>query len=180
MKKDLLQKIAIPEGVEVDIQNATIQVKGKEGEMQKVLHKGKIDVQKKEQAIYLTSKQSTKREKKLMNTLKAHITNMIKGVEEKFLYRLKICFSHFPISVEVKGNVAEIKNFLGEKVSRKVAIPQGVEVQTDKQFITILSVDKECAGQAAANFERATKIKGRDRRIFQDGIYIVEKAGREL
>jgi len=36
----------------------------------------------------------------------------------------------------------------------------------------------EDAGQTAANIERATKIKGFDPRVFQDGIYIIEKPGR--
>jgi large subunit ribosomal protein L6 len=105
---------------------------------------------------------------------------MIKGVQEKFEYQLKICFSHFPINVEIKDKEAIIKNFLGEKIPRKTKILEDVEVEIDKDIIKVRSVSKELAGQVAANFEIATKIRKKDRRVFQDGIFIINKAGKEI
>jgi len=32
----------------------------------------------------------------------------------------------------------------------------------------------------AARIEQASKVRGKDRRVFQDGIYIVEKAGEPI
>ena len=114
-----------------------------------------------------------------MNTLAAHINNMIKGVQHKFEYKLKVCFSHFPITIEIKENEANIKNFLGEKTPRKAKILDDVEVKIDKDIVEIISNNRESAGQTAANFEKATWIRMRDRRIFQDGIFITHKPGRE-
>ena len=180
MKKKLSKTIEIPEGIEVNVDGSALTIKGSEGENKRTFDTINLIFEKKDNQIIIGSEKSTKREKKMMNTIAAHIKNMIEGVEKKFEYKLKVCFSHFPISVEIKENEAIIKNFLGEKIPRKVKIPEGVEVKIDKEIITITSLDKELAGQGAANFETATRIRMKDRRIFQDGIFITNKAGREM
>lgn len=180
MKKELFRHIEVPEGVEARIDGNTFTVKGPEGENKRSFNINKLDFEKKDKEIIIGNKTSTKKEKKLMNTIAAHIKNMIHGVQKKFEYRLKICFSHFPITVEIKEKETIIKNFLGEKIPRKSKIPEGVDVKVDKDIITVTSHDKELAGQAAANFETATRIGKKDRRIFQDGIFITNKAGKEI
>jgi len=180
MKKEIFQNIEIPEGIEINIDGHSLNVKGPQGENRKSFNTRNLVFEKKENKIIIGSKKATKTEKRMMNTITAHINNMIKGVQEKFEYKLKICFSHFPMNVEIKGNEAVIKNFLGEKIPRKSKIPNGVEVKLDKEFITVKSQDKELAGQTAANFEKATRIKKRDRRVFQDGIFITSKSGKEI
>ena len=180
MKKELFQEIEIPEGVEAEIEGNSLKIKGPEGEVERRFDIDNLVFEKKENKILIGNKKSTRREKKLMNTLTAHISNLIEGVQKKFEYKLKICYSHFPFTVEIKDREVIIKNFLGEKVPRKVNLPKGVEAEVDKEYITIKSANKESAGQAAANLERATKIRGRDIRVFQDGIYIVNKAGKDI
>jgi large subunit ribosomal protein L6 len=180
MKKELSKEIEIPHGVDVEIEGSKIVVKGKEGEITKSFKIGKLNFKKQDNKIIIGHKKATKKEKKMINTITAHIKNMIKGVQEKYEYELKICFSHFPITVEIKDDEAIIKNFLGEKVPRKVALPRGIEIDMDKTLIKIKSVDKELAGQAAANLETSTKIRGRDRRVFQDGIYLINKSGKKI
>jgi len=180
MKKEIFQKIEIPKEVGVIIEGNTLNIKGVKGESKRAFNIINIEFKKDDNAIIIGSKTATKREKKKINTIVSYVKNMIKGVQEGFEYKLKICYSHFPISVEIKGNRAIIKNFLGEKKEREVKIPSGVDVRVDKEIIIINSVDKELAGQTAANFETATKIRMRDRRIFQDGIFIINKAGKEI
>ena len=180
MKKEIFQEIEIPEGVEVNIKGNEVIVKGKEGENRRMFRIGKIKLEKKDNKIIIGYKNATKNEKKIINTTAAHIKNIIRGVQEKFEYQLKVCFSHFPITVKIDGKEVMVKNFLGEKIDRKTKIPEGVDVKVDKDIITISSIDIEKAGEAAANFERVTKIRMRDRRVFQDGIFIIHKAGREM
>ena len=180
MKKSLSQEIEIPKEVEANIEENKLIVKGPEGENSREFNVGKINFEKKDNKIILSHEKATKKEKKIINTTIAHIKNMIKGVQEKFEYKLKICSSHFPMTVKIEENKVIIKNFLGEKIDRKTKIPEGAEVKIEKDIITIISTDKEIAGQAAANFENITKIRNKDIRIFQDGIYIINKAGREM
>ena len=180
MKKELFQTIEIPEGVEVNINENLVVVKGAEGEVKKELDFTNLDVEKKDKEIIIGNKKSTKKEKKMMNTIVAHIKNMIKGVQGKFEYKLKVCFSHFPFTIEMQGKEVTIKNFLGEKIPRKMKILDDVDVDIKGQDITIISINKESAGQTAANFETATKVRSRDRRIFQDGIFITNKPGRKI
>ncbi len=179
-KKSMKEIVAIPEGVEVKAENNIISAKGPKGELtRKLIHpRVKIDVE--DNSIVITCKSITKREKAIIGTFEAHITNMLKGVKDGHTYKLKICSSHFPMTVAVEGTEFVVKNFFGEKVPRKLKLKQGAEVKIEGENITVESVDKELAGQVAADIESLTKRVEYDRRIFQDGIYIIEKAGREI
>jgi len=180
MKRELSQTIEIPEGVEVELAGSKVTINGKEGKNEREFDMANLSIEKKDNKIIIWHKKASKKEKRRMNTIAAHIRNMIKGVQEKFEYKLKVCFSHFPITVEIKNNEAIIKNFLGEKVPRKIKLPEGIEAKVDKEIIIIKSVNKELAGMAAADLESVTRISSRDRRIFQDGIFITNKCGEEM
>jgi large subunit ribosomal protein L6 len=104
---------------------------------------------------------------------------MALGIDEGFEYRLKAVFSHFPMSLKVDGKQLTINNLFGEKVPRVAKLPWSpseVEVRVEnKTDVVVRGADREKVGQTAANIERACIIKKRDRRVFQDGIYIVSK-----
>lgn len=180
MKKEIFQEIEIPEEVEVNLERNMITIKGEKGENKRRFNTKKIIFEKNGNKVRIGSNIATKKEKRMINTIVSHIKNMIKGVKEGYEYKLKIANSHFPMNVEIKGNEAIIKNFLGEKIPRKLKILGNVDVEIDKDIITVSSFDKELAGQTAANFEKATRIRMKDRRVFQDGIFITSKAGKEI
>ena len=180
MRKEIFQEIEIPEGVNVEIEGKTVIAEGKNGKNLRTFKLGKIKLSKKDNKIVIGHEQSTKTEKKMINSITAHIKNMIKGSQNKFEYQLKICSSHFPISVSLKYNTILIGNFLGEKIARSAKILEGVDANIEGNLITITSSNKELAGQTAANLETATKIKKRDLRVFQDGIFMISKSGREI
>ena len=180
MHKELFVEIEIPDGVEANLEGNNFTIKGKEGELKRKFYAPSLEFKIEKNKIIVGNKNSTKREKKMMNTITAHLKNMIKGVQKKFEIKLKICFAHFPITVVVQGEIALIKNFLGEKNPRKCKIRKGAEVEVKGQEIIVKAIDREIAGQTAANFEKATWIRMRDRRVFQDGIFITNKAGKEM
>ena len=113
-----------------------------------------------------------------MGTFVAHINNMIEGLTEGFEYKMKTVFSHFPIKTSVDGDEFVIQNFLGERSPRKAKIIEGVTVEAKGDDVTVTGIDKETVGQTVANIERATKVKYRDVRVFQDGVYLVSKGGK--
>jgi large subunit ribosomal protein L6 len=88
---------------------------------------------------------------------------------------MKTVFSHFPIKTIVEGNQLVIQNFLGERFPRRADILENVKIEVKGEILILTSIDKEKVGQTAANIERATKVKNRDIRVFQDGIYIVKR-----
>ena len=116
----------------------------------------------------------------MIGTTWAHLKNMIKGLGEEFTYELEVCNVHFPMNVKADGNKITIKSFLGETTERIAKIVDGAKVEIKGSKITVTSNDIEAAGQTAANLEKATRLTGRDRRIFQDGIFITNKCGRAI
>jgi len=108
MKSDIVQEINIPEGIEISKEAHLIKVKGPKGEVSKKLAGPKIDITLDKNSVKIISKKASKREKKLIYTFKAHINNMIKGVTEPFVYKLKICPGHFPMNVSMDKDVFTI------------------------------------------------------------------------
>src|SRR4030065_2566176 len=93
---------------------------------------------------------------------------------------MKMVSAPFPIKASVNGDTFMIENFLGEKYPRKAKILGATKVNVKGDLVDLTGPDVEAVGQTAANIERATKIKGFDPRVFQDGIYIIQKPGRGL
>lgn len=179
-KEEIKEEIEIPVDVDASL-DSFLHIKGPKGELSRAFNPI-IKIEIKDKKIIVSAKQSRKKEKKNLYTIKGHIKNMILGVREGFIYRLQICFVHFPmaVSIEKERNLLVIKNFLGETKERTAEILPGVNVKIEKDIVTVESCDKEKAGQTAANIETTTRIKARDRRIFQDGIFIISKAGKDI
>ena len=171
------EEIIIPENVELNMEGSLMIVKGPQGSNERRLSDPKIKIKKEDNKLILTSMRYTKKEKRILKTIKSHLNNLIKGVINQYIYTLKICSGHFPMNVSVSNNKVIIKNFFAEKIGKKpIEIPAGVEVKINGDIITVKSVDLELAGQTASNIEQACRITNRDRRIFMDGIYITSKA----
>ena len=180
MKQDLIKEVALNPGVTAHLDRNWLHLKGPKGEVKREFVYPKVAVTISGDKIVISSKQGTKREKTIMGSFFSHIRNMVSGVTKLHAYRLKICSGHFPMNVSVSGKELVIKNFLGETVPRKVELLDGVEVKINGTEIAVSSVDKELAGQVAAKIEQACRITNRDLRVFQDGCYIVEKAGKGI
>jgi large subunit ribosomal protein L6 len=171
-------EIQVPEKVHVTLDGAVVKVKGPMGEVSKRLWNPKVKLEVKGKHVVVSSEFPRKKEKALVGTYGSHIRNMLVGASTGFEYKMKIVYAHFPIKTAVKGDTFVIENFLGEKSPRKTKILGATKVQIKGDQVLLNGPNVEDVGQTAANIERATKIKGFDPRVFQDGIYITEKPGR--
>ena len=171
---NITEEIDIPEGVDVSI-GENIVVKGPQGETSRKFTHPNISIKKETNKIILKSSFPKKKDKSMLGTTRAHISNMIIGVNDGFIYHMKIVFAHFPMTVKVVGDKVSIDNFLGEKHPRYAKIVGSAKINVKKDELTVTGINKEDVGQTMANLEQSTKIKGRDPRVFQDGIYLINK-----
>ena len=165
--EELTHTVPLPEGVSASYDGETLVIDGPRGQLKRSFSHPQLGIQPSDSAV--------KRQKALRGTWRAHLANMVNGVAFGFRYQMKVVFAHFPMKISVKGDYVVIDNFLGEKASRHATVVGDSKVITKGSSVTIEGNDREGVGQTAANLERATIVKGRDIRVFQDGIYLVSK-----
>lgn len=170
------RSIAIPDGVTVTLDGTTLKVKGPRGELSRNFAHPRIKIAIAEGHVVTSCEYPTIREKAMVGTFNAHVRNMVRGVTVGYTYQLKTVFSHFPMRVAVKGNQVQIDNYMGGHAPRFADIVGGCKVTVKGADLTIEGNDIEAVGQTAANIERATSRGGFDKRVFQDGIYVVHKS----
>ena len=177
---ELKEELEIPQGVTATVNGTMITVKGPKGEHSRNVGTKRIVISLTGNKVVLATKQATKNDKRLLETSRAHIKNLLRGVKDGHVYKLKICSGHFPMSVALKGDHLEVKNFIGENVPRNLKLKPGCKVSVSGTEIVVESSNKEIAGSQAAAIELLTRRPGFDTRVFQDGIYIVEKDGKKI
>ena len=150
-------------------------VEGEKGTLVRDFSFVPISIEANGKAVRVWAEWPRKKEAALVGTIHSHIKNMISGVQKGFTYKLKIVFSHFPISVKVQGRTLFIENFTGERRERKVKLIGDVKVKIQSEDIIVEGVNLEDVSQTAANIEQATKVKSKDPRVFLDGIYVFER-----
>jgi large subunit ribosomal protein L6 len=168
-------ELKIPENVKIDIDGKRVKVSGQKGEVERSFLEKEIKIEKLNDKISVSSESERKKAGALVGTIISHIKNMIEGAANGFTYRLRVVYSHFPITVKIEGNKVLIQNFLGERNPRVAKIIGNTQVKIEGSDLVITSVNIEAVGQTASNIEQATRIVGYDRRKFMDGIYIVER-----
>ncbi|MGZ7069339.1 MAG: 50S ribosomal protein L6 [Methanobacterium sp.] len=170
----LREEIQIPEGIDVTIDDGIL-IKGSKGQLERKFNHPGISIKKDDSNIVLEANFPKKKDKAMLGTIKSHISNMIIGLTDGFTYNMKIVYAHFPMAVKAGKDKVTIENFLGERHPRTAKIVGSAKVQVNGDEVVITGINKEEVGQTMANLEQATKIKGRDPRVFQDGIYFLSR-----
>ena len=115
-----------------------------------------------------------------IRTACSHVQNMITGVTSGFEYKMRLVYAHFPINtaVEDKGLVVEIRNFLGEKIVRRVEMLPGTTIARSdavKDELILQGNDVESVSRSCALIHQVCLVKNKDIRKFLDGIYVSER-----
>ncbi|WNY25572.1 50S ribosomal protein L6 [Methanolapillus millepedarum] len=176
MAKEFTEIVEIIPGVTVKYENHIMTVKGPKGQNVREFYYPGIDIAVNGAEITVDTENPKKQYKAMVGTFASHLKNMIHGVTEGFEYKMTIVYSHFPMQTKVNGKTFVISNFLGEKKPRIAKIVGETTVKINGNSVVVTGINKEDVGQTTANIEQKTKIKRFDPRVFQDGIYVVDKA----
>ncbi len=179
MKNNYETTVEIPEGINCTVSGQTLNCSKGNTQLTRNFGAHSISISVKGKEVVLECKKANKKGVANVNAIAAHVKNLFNGLNERYIYEMEICNVHFPMTVKVDKDNFIITNFLGEKVPRNAKILPGVEVKVTGTKVTISSADVEKAGQTAANIEKASTVTKKDRRIFQDGIFITKKPGAE-
>lgn len=168
------ENLDIPAGVTVDIKSRIVKVTGPRGELSKNLqHISMIMRKVSDTKIQFRVYHGDRKANACLRTVRSLINNMITGVTKGFRYKMRYVYAHFPINVNfLDGNVVEIRNFLGEKVVRKVPMLEGVSVdhsKAQKDELILEGNSLENVSQSAASIQQSCAVKNKDIRKFLDG-----------
>ena len=167
--------VEVPDGVAISLEGKKVTVKGAKGTLERDFSFVPVSISTAGNAVRVWAEWPRKKEAALVGTIHSHIKNMIIGVQKGFTYKLKIVFSHFPISVKVQGRTVSIENFTGERRARKAKIIGDVKVKVEAEDVVVQGLNLEDVSQTSANIEQVTKVKRKDPRIFLDGLYVFER-----
>jgi len=171
----LKTEMQVPEGLDVSLERGRLIVKGAKGENIKEFRHPLVEISLEKGMVVLHSDTDRKKVRAIIGTWEVLVKNMFSGATKGWKGELKLVYSHFPVKLKIDGNTLVIDNFLGEKSPRKVAIPKDIKVHIDQSVVTVSGSDKESVGRMCGRIEQTTRVRGYDKRVFQDGIYITSK-----
>lgn len=185
----VIEEVAIPENVTVEVRTKEVKVKGPRGTLLRSFkHIRNLDmhlVGTKHKKVHLEMWFAARKTISSVRTVAAHIKNMITGVTKGYEYKMRFVYAHFPINCFISEDKKEIhiNNFLGEKLQRIIKMLPGVQVDRSpkvKDEIVLTGNDIEKVSQSAAMIHHATKVPGgKDIRKFLDGVYVSESGAME-
>ena len=168
--------IAVPSGVDVNINGSSVVVKGPKGSLSRELIGG-ISLRQEDGQIIVERPNDERASRSLHGLSRALVSNMVVGVTEGFVKELEIVGVGY--RAELKGPSALRLN-LGFSHPVDVEAPEGVSFEVPAQTrIIVKGIDKEAVGQVAANILSIRKpepYKGKGVRYL--GEKILRKAGK--
>lgn len=176
MSKVGKKPIEIPAGVNVEIKDSRLEIKGKEGVLTlPVLPQTKIEL--KDNQILVTAENNEKQARSNWGTMRALAQNAVFGVNGGFTKELEIQGIGYRVAAEGNNLVLNI----GFSHPVKFMPPAGIKITVEKSFIKIFGADKNLVGEVAAKIRALKKpepYKGKG--IRYKGEIIKIKAGKKV
>ena len=167
--------VAIPSGVEINVEGQTVKVKGPKGELAHTVAQP-IKVEKTDSEVQVSRPNDERESRSLHGLTRSLINNMVLGVTEGYVKKLEIHGTGY--RVQNKGGSLEFA--LGYSHSITVEPPQGITftVENPTRF-QVEGIDKQLVGEVAANIRKLRKpdpYKGKGVRYA--GEHIRRKVGK--
>ena len=151
--------IPIPKGVQVDLKDDLLVIKGPKGQLQRKIHP-KVKIDNTDGQIIVSVIETSPEVYAFQGLFRSLIANMVHGVSQGFEKSLEIVGVGY--RAELSGRRATFH--LGYSHPIDFDLPDGVEAQIDRTRITLMSIDKELLGQTAATirgFRKPEPYKGK-------------------
>jgi large subunit ribosomal protein L6 len=174
-KKEIIYTLVLPSEVSATYTNKILSIKSQKAELKKSMKNYRANIKVEGNKIIIEGKPVTRRTRDIVKTALSHIQNMVEGAIYGYKYKLKIVYSHFPMTAQIDKDTVLVKNFLGEKFPRKAKIRGLTKVEAKGAEIIVSGYDKEDVSQTASSIEQSAQVKNKDIRRYQDGVYLVEQ-----
>ena len=143
--------VAVPSGVQVNVQGSDVHVKGPKGEMKRSFSP-MIEIEMENGEVVIKRKSDNAAERALHGTTRAVIANMVRGVSTGFEVLLQV--EGVGYRAELKGK--DLALFVGYSHPVTMEPPAGISFEVDQKTrqIKVLGYDREVVGQTAAEIRQ--------------------------
>jgi large subunit ribosomal protein L6 len=170
------QPIAVPDGVEIDVEPELVRVKGPKGELAERVARD-IDVKKDDGQILVTRPTDRGEHRALHGLTRSLIANMVDGVTNGFEKRLEIQGVGYRASLQGNNKLVLL---LGYSHPVEVEAPEGIEFEVPQPTqIVVRGISKQAVGEVAAIIRKKRPpepYKGKGVRY--QGEYVARKVGK--
>jgi len=147
------QPVIIPEGVNVEIKDYNVSVKGKLGKLS-IVYNSIINIEVKDNMVFATRSNDNKDSKELHGLYRALINNMIEGVTNGFQKELQM--NGVGYTAELKNNFLLVNAGYSHPIY--LEIPEGINIEVpNATTILIKGFDKQNVGDVAAKIRQIRK-----------------------
>ena len=163
--------VEIPKGVETNVSDTEILVKGSKGNLRLELHSS-VAVARDGEILSISAKDGSRQANAMAGTFRSLINNMMLGVSIGFVKKLELQ----GVGYRAKAEGKKINITVGYSHPINYQLPEGVSAETPSQTeIVISGADKQLVGQVAAeirDFRPPEPYKGKgiryaDERVFR-------------